>query len=213
MRSGEGGRAGPIRTASIVGARPQFVKLAPVSARNEAGTLKIEDRIVHTGQHYDEAMSKIFFEELEIPPPRVNFGDRLGLAWAPDGTHARSHRGVSPEDRPDAVMVYGDTNSTLAGALAAAKLYIPVVHVEAGLRSFNRRMPEELNRIAKDQLPRCCWPERGPPSRISPPEGLPQRAFLTGDVMYDAVLFNAKGRRAAFGNSAHMGLRGGNTES
>ena len=141
-----------IRTVSVVGARPQFVKLAPVSRAMSQARLRISDRIVHTGQHYDDSMSQVFFDELDIPRPSVN----LGIGSGPQGRQtARMLEGVEAyllDYRPDAVIVYGDTNSTLAGSLAAAKLHIPVAHVEAGLRSFNRRMPEELNRITVDHL-------------------------------------------------------------
>lgn len=181
-----------IRTVSIVGARPQFVKLSPVSRAMKRARLKIDDRIVHTGQHYDDAMSKIFFEELDIPQPAVN----LGVGSGPQGRQtARMLEAIEAylsELRPDAVIVYGDTNSTLAGALAAAKLHIPVAHVEAGLRSFNRRMPEELNRIATDHLSEILFaPTRTAIENLAT-EGLQSRALLTGDVMYDAVLYYAK---------------------
>jgi UDP-N-acetylglucosamine 2-epimerase len=181
-----------IRTVSIVGARPQFVKLAPVSRAMQRARLKIDDRIVHTGQHYDEAMSKVFFDELGIPQPAVN----LGVGSGPQGRQtARMLEAIEADltdNQPDAVIVYGDTNSTLAGALAAAKLHIPVAHVEAGLRSFNRRMPEELNRIATDHLSEMLFAPTQTAVENLTAEGLRDRALLTGDVMYDAVLFYAK---------------------
>ncbi len=185
-----------MRTVSIVGARPQFVKLSPVSRAMKRARLRIDDRIVHTGQHYDDAMSKIFFEELEIPQPTVN----LGVGSGPQGRQtARMLEAIEvylSEVRPDAVIVYGDTNSTLAGALAAAKLHVPVAHVEAGLRSFNRRMPEELNRIATDHLSDILFaPTRTAIENLTT-EGLQSRALLTGDVMYDAVLYYAKAASA-----------------
>ena len=176
----------------MVGARPQFVKLAPVARAMAESPRPITDAIVHTGQHYDESMSKIFFDELEIPRPSVN----LGVGSGPQGAQtARMLEGIERyllESRPHAVVVYGDTNSTLAGGLAAAKLHIPVVHVEAGLRSYNRQMPEELNRIITDHLSRLlCAPTQTAMANLAG-EGLASRAQLSGDVMYDAVLFSAR---------------------
>ncbi len=182
--------AGGLRIMSVVGARPQFVKLAAVSRAigryREAGR-NIEDIIVHTGQHYDAGMSDVFFEELEIPRPDVD----LRIGSAPHGLQtARMLEGIERlllERRPQAVVVYGDTNSTLAGALAAAKLHTPVVHVEAGLRSFNRRMPEEVNRIVTDHLSDLLLGPTPTAMRNLRSEGLAQRAIFTGDVMFDAV--------------------------
>lgn len=180
-----------IRVASIVGARPQFVKVSPVS-RAMGASCRIDDHIVHTGQHYDDSMSQVFFDELQIPRPSVN----LGIGSGPQGRQtARMLESIEEyllQIRPDAVVVYGDTNSTLAGALAAAKLHIPVAHVEAGLRSFNRRMPEELNRIATDHLSTVLFAPTATAVDNLGTEGLRSRTILTGDVMYDAVLFYAR---------------------
>lgn len=146
-----------ITLTTIVGARPQFIKAAAVSraiaAFNERSTdVRIDERIVHTGQHYDQRMSQVFFDELQIPPPAVNLEVGSGIHGRQTGLMLERIEAYLLETRPDWVLVYGDTNSTLAGALAAAKLHIPVAHVEAGLRSFNRRMPEEVNRVLTDHL-------------------------------------------------------------
>jgi UDP-GlcNAc3NAcA epimerase len=185
-----------IRTVSIVGARPQFVKLSPVSRAMTRSRSRIVDRIVHTGQHYDDAMSQVFFEELELPQPAVNLGIGSGPQGRQTGRMLEAIEAYLAESAPDVVIVYGDTNSTLAGALAAAKLHIPVVHVEAGLRSFNRRMPEELNRVATDHLSEILFAPTLTAMKNLENEGLLARALLTGDVMYDAVLFNAGLARA-----------------
>lgn len=172
--------------ATIVGARPQFIKLAPFSA--EARRRGHRETVIHTGQHYDEGMSARFFAELGLPEPDVNLG--VG-----SGTHAtmtaRALEGIERvllERRPDAVVVFGDTNSTLAGTLAAAKAGIFAVHVEAGLRSFDRRMPEELNRAVADH---CCdlllAPDAVAMANLER-EGLAGRAFRSGDIMVDALL-------------------------
>lgn len=175
----------------MVGARPQFVKIAPVSRAFAASRVPVEDWIVHTGQHYDDAMSKVFFDELGIPKPAANLGIGSGLHGAQTGKMLESIEAFLLERRPDVVVVYGDTNSTLAGALAAAKLHIPVLHVEAGLRSFNRRMPEELNRIATDHLSDLLLAPTAAAVRNLEAEGLSARTLRIGDVMYDAVLHNS----------------------
>jgi len=141
----------------VVGARPQFVKVAAVlrafeQVNHEYGDNMMESILVHTGQHYDFAMSDLFFQELMLPDPAYNLGIGSGLHGEQTGKMLQALEKVYLEERPDMVVVYGDTNSTLAGALAAAKLHIPLTHVEAGLRSFNRRMPEEINRVLTDRL-------------------------------------------------------------
>lgn len=181
-----------MRTVSIVGARPQFVKLAPVCRAveryNAQGSARIDDFIVHTGQHYDPGMSDVFFEELDIPQA----GLHLGVGSGSHGQQtARMLEGIETlivERKPDAVIVYGDTNSTVAGALAAAKLHVRVVHVEAGLRSFNRLMPEEINRVATDHMSDLLLAPTPTAMRNLAAEQLGERSVYTGDVMYDAVL-------------------------
>ncbi len=183
-----------MRIASIVGARPQFVKLAPVcraiAAHNASGSGNIHHKIVHTGQHYDPLLSEVFFTELEIPPADVNLGVGSGSHGQQTGRMLEQFEHFLLEDKPDAVFVYGDTNSTIAGALAAAKQHVPVAHIEAGLRSFNRLMPEEINRIATDHVSDLLFAPTRTAMDLLAREGLSQRAVLTGDVGYDAVLFN-----------------------
>ena len=183
-----------MRIVSVVGARPQFVKLAPVSramaaAESTLGTA-IEDVIVHTGQHYDAGMSDVFFDELKIPQPTVHLGVGSGNHGAQTASMLDAIEKVIVERRPDWVVIYGDTNSTLAGALAAAKLHVPVAHIEAGLRSFNRHMPEEVNRVVSDHVSDLLFaPTRTAMDNLER-ENLAERSRYTGDVMLDAVLFN-----------------------
>jgi UDP-GlcNAc3NAcA epimerase len=182
-----------VRIVSIVGARPQFVKLAPmcraVAAHNAKGEgTPVEHVIVHTGQHYDPELSDVFFEELEIPRADYNLGVGSGPHGRQVGRMLETFESLLLESRPDAVVVYGDTNSTIAGALVAAKLQIPVAHVEAGLRSFNRAMPEEINRIATDHVSDLLFAPTPTAMKWLEREGLGARSHFTGDIGYDAVL-------------------------
>jgi UDP-GlcNAc3NAcA epimerase len=183
-----------VRIVSIVGARPQFVKLAPicraVEAHNRAGGHPIQHIIVHTGQHYDPELSDIFFDELEIPQADLNLGVGSGPHGQQTGRMLEQFEHFLLESKPDAVIVYGDTNSTIAGALVAVKQHVPVAHVEAGLRSFNRLMPEEINRVATDHISDVLYAPTRTAMQLLAKEGLEHRAVLTGDVGYDAVLFN-----------------------
>lgn len=168
---------------SVVGARPQFVKLAPVAAALDAtGQRHV---IVHTGQHYDAAMSDVFFDELRIPAPDVHLGVGSGSHGVQTGAILSAMDAVLDEHRPDWVLVYGDTNSTLAGALSAVKLHIPLAHLEAGLRSFNRRMPEEHNRVLTDHASDLCMAPTEQAMQHLRSEGLERRSVLVGDVMTD----------------------------
>jgi len=184
-----------MRIVSIVGARPQFVKLAPVSramsASKDHGGPIIEDTIVHTGQHYDPGLSDIFFSELKIPKPNID----LEIGSGTHGTQtARMLDGVERvlvDVQPSIVVVYGDTNSTLAGALAASKLNIPIAHIEAGLRSFDRDMPEEVNRIVSDHVSDVLLAPTATAMENLAKENLAERSVLVGDVMLDAVRFNS----------------------
>ncbi len=182
----------PGSIVTVLGARPQFVKAATVSRALAAAGLR--ESIVHTGQHYDSAMSAVFFEELGIPAPTHHLGIGSGSHGAQTGAMLAAIERVLVESRPDAVLVYGDTNSTVAGALAAAKLQVPVAHVEAGLRSFNRRMPEELNRIATDHLSTWLFCPTATSVRNLAAEGIgaagdriARQVCEVGDVMFDAT--------------------------
>ncbi len=170
---------------TIVGARPQFVKASVVSAILRQ---RCDEYLVHTGQHYDHNMSQLFFDEMNIPRPDLN----LNIGSGPHGEQTANMliglEKVVLDVRPDMVLIYGDTNSTLAGAIVAGKLNIPVAHVEAGLRSFNRRMPEEINRLLADRLAdKLFCPTQTAVEHLQK-EGVTEGVYLTGDVMFDAAL-------------------------
>ena len=179
---------------SIVGARPQFVKAAMIAAairehnRMVAPHSRIRHSLVHTGQHYDRNLSDVFFDELPLPKPKHHLGVGSGSHGKQTAALLERTEQVLLEERPDVVIVYGDTNSTVAGALAAAKLKICIAHIEAGLRSFNRLMPEELNRVVTDHLSDLLFCPTETAIRNLKREGITNGVFLTGDVMLDAVL-------------------------
>jgi UDP-GlcNAc3NAcA epimerase len=179
-----------MKILTVLGARPQFIKAATVS--REFRKASIKEVIVHTGQHFDANMSQVFFDEMEIPTPHYNLEINSLSHGAMTGRMIEKIEEILTKEKPDGVLVYGDTNSTLAGALAAAKMHIPVAHVEAGLRSFDMKMPEEVNRILTDRVSKLLFC----PTIISvinlEKEGFKNfdcQIVETGDVMYDAVLF------------------------
>ena len=176
-----------MKVVTVLGARPQFIKASPVSRALAARG--IEEVLVHTGQHYDEMMSDVFFRELRMPQPRHHLGiGGLGHG-AMTGRMLESVEQILVRERPDWVLVYGDTNSTLAGALAAVKLHMRVAHVEAGLRSFNRAMPEEINRVLTDHAAELLFaPTRAAVDNLAREGIRGARVLQVGDVMYDAAL-------------------------
>ncbi len=174
-----------MKITTILGARPQFIKAAPVS---RALRRTHDERLIHTGQHYDAQMSAVFFDELGIPAPDVTLHVGSASHGAQTGRMLEAVEADLLQHRPDAVLVYGDTNSTLAGALAAAKLGIPLVHVEAGLRSYVTAMPEEINRVVTDRLSQlCCCPSELAKANLAR-EGIVDGVVVVGDVMLDALL-------------------------
>lgn len=180
-----------MKILSVVGARPQFVKLAAISRgieRLQKVGHDLQHTIVHTGQHYDVGMSDVFFNDLQIPMPDVNLAIGSAGHGAQTGRMLEAIEQVLINERPDWTLVYGDTNSTLAGALASTKLHLPVAHLEAGLRSFNRRMPEEINRILTDHAADLLLAPTTVASGHLANEGLADRTVVTGDVMADVCL-------------------------
>lgn len=196
-----------IKIVTIVGARPQFIKAAAVSRaiRNEFAD-RVTEVLLHTGQHYDANMSEVFFTELDIPHPKYNLEISGGQHGAMTGRMLEAVERVLLEERPDWVLIYGDTNSTLAGALAAVKLHIPVAHVEAGLRSFNMRMPEEVNRIVADRVSSLLFCPTETAVRNLAKEGIVAGVHQVGDVMYDVALHYRDQARQKSGVLGDLGL-------
>lgn len=176
-----------MRIAVIVGARPNFIKAAPLLAAWRRLAPRVRPLLIHTGQHYDVRMSDVFFKELRLPRPDVHLGVGPGTHARQTGRILQGVERVLAAKRPDLAVVFGDVNSTLAGALAAAKLRIPVAHIEAGLRSFNRAMPEEINRVLTDHLSTWLFcPTRRAVANLRA-EGIRQGVHQVGDVMLDAL--------------------------
>jgi UDP-GlcNAc3NAcA epimerase len=182
----------PLKLATVVGARPQFVKAAAVSRaivrHNASGPRRaITEVLIHTGQHYDDEMSGIFFAELGLPAPTYHLSVGSGSHAAQTGEMLKRLEAPLLAEQPDVVLVYGDTNSTLAGALVAAKLHMPLAHVEAGLRSLNRRMPEEINRVLTDHVSALLFCPSAEAVRNLSREGIADGVHVVGDVMYDVL--------------------------
>lgn len=194
-----------MKIVTVIGARPQFIKAATISRLVENHS-NIEEITVHTGQHYDVNMSEVFFDELKIPKPTYNLGIGGGSHGAMTGRQLEAIEGVLLHEKPDWMLVYGDTNSTIAGALAAAKLGIPVAHVEAGLRSFNKRMPEEINRVLTDHIADCLFAPTQSALENLRAEGVGgDKIYQTGDVMLDASLFyRGRARKPAWFNDMRI---------
>ncbi|WP_207280742.1 non-hydrolyzing UDP-N-acetylglucosamine 2-epimerase [Pseudomonas sp. FW300-N2F2] len=197
------------KIVTIVGARPQFIKAAAVSREILKHPGRLVEVMVHTGQHYDPNMSQVFFDELEIPAPKYNLEVSGGTHGAMTGRMLEGIEQILLEEKPDWVLIYGDTNSTLAGALAAAKLHIPVAHVEAGLRSFNMRMPEEVNRILSDRVSTLLLCPTALAVDNLAKEGLSEGVHNVGDVMYDVALFYRERAKAQSQVLVQLGLKEG----
>lgn len=197
-----------MRIVTIVGARPQFIKAAAVS-HAIARRARMHETLLHTGQHFDAGMSAVFFDELDIPPPAANLDIHGGGHGEMTGRMLERIEHELMKNRPDCVLVYGDTNSTLAGALAAAKLHVPVAHVEAGLRSFNRRMPEEINRVLAGHACDLLFAPTEAAVRNLVREGIEaNKVRLAGDVMYDAALRFGRLAAERSGILQRLGLAG-----
>ncbi len=199
-----------MKIVTVVGARPQFIKAAAVS-REIAKHPEITECIIHTGQHYDDNMSAVFFREMQISAPDYHLTINALNHGAMTGRMLEKIEGILDKEKPDFVLVYGDTNSTLAGALAAKKLHLKILHVEAGLRSFNMRMPEEINRILTDRVSDIlCCPTIKAVENLKKEgfENFPCRVILTGDVMLDAVLFYRKMAESKSRIIENLNLRG-----
>ncbi len=175
-----------MKIVTIIGARPQFIKAATVSSSLSKNNVK--EVMIHTGQHYDKNMSEIFFQEMNIPEPGYNLGVNSPLHGAMTGRMLEKIEEILLAEKPNVVLVYGDTNSTLAGAMAASKLHIPIAHIEAGLRSFNRKMPEEINRVVTDHLSEALFSPTALGVANLKKEGITKGVYHTGDVMFDAAL-------------------------
>lgn len=194
------------KIVTVLGARPQFIKASVVS-HAIAQTFALSEVLVHTGQHFDANMSDVFFAELGMPRPEYFLDIHGGTHGAMTGRMLAEIEKVLLHEKPDAVLVYGDTNSTLAGALAAVKLHIPVAHVEAGLRSFNMAMPEEVNRILTDRVSRWLFTPTKSAAQHLQREGFkPEQIYPVGDVMYDVALHHGKRVQAGTGMMAQLGL-------
>lgn len=180
------------KLVSIVGNRPNFIKMYPlirsINRYNQKSKDILEHIIIHTGQHYDENLSDIFFKELALPSPNYNLNIGSGTQGSQTAKIILQAEKILTELKPDIVIVYGDTNSTLGGAITASKLYLPIAHVEAGLRSYNRKMPEEINRIIVDHLSDLLFAPTDSAINNLVNEGLAEKAIQVGDIMYDALL-------------------------
>lgn len=196
-----------MKLLTVIGARPQFIKAAAVSRVLATQYPAAREVLVHTGQHYDTNMSDVFFDELDIPKPDHHLGVGGGSHGQNTGRMLEKLDALMTQEKPDWVLVYGDTDSTLAGALAAAKLHIPVAHVEAGLRSFNRRMPEEINRVLTDHVADLLFAPTRVAQRNLQNEGVVDSMIhVVGDVMYDAALYyKALARKPAWFDALEIG--------
>jgi len=179
-----------VKLLTVIGARPQFVKAAALTGairRRSVNLPPIHEVVVHTGQHYDYELSRVFFEQLPLPTPNYDLGVGSGLHGAQTGRMLERLEPIVVSEQPEVLLVYGDTNSTLAGALVGAKLHVPVAHVEAGLRSFNRRMPEEINRVLTDHVAEWLFCPTPTAVQNLAAEGIRHGAHLVGDVMYEML--------------------------